>query len=112
MAGFSKNRLFSRIIGQFNNDLTIKTTSLETEARVTATTLTKTFTENEEYAVTLAGSISISPIVSGTKEVAPSDVNTKSQWDVNSTGSNYDLHDTAYDTTLSVNDTLDRKSVV
>ena len=39
MAGFSKNRLFSKIIGQFNNDLTIKTTSLETEAQVTTSTV-------------------------------------------------------------------------
>ena len=35
MARFSKNRLFSKLIKQFNEDLTIKTEGLETEARVT-----------------------------------------------------------------------------
>lgn len=64
------------------------------------TTLTKTFTANEEYTVTLSNEIAISPIVSATKEVAPSDVITKSNWDVLSGASNYDLEDTAYDTTL------------
>lgn len=82
------------------NDLT-NLPDLSNSGGVTATTLTKTFAENEEHAVTLAEPIDISPVVSGTKEVAPSDVITKSQWDVNATGSNYDLHDTAYDTTLA-----------
>lgn len=69
-------------------------------AESTKGALTKSFDSNETANITLSSAINISPFVSATKEVAPSDVQTKSTWDVNSTGSNYDLHNTAYDTTL------------
>ena len=70
---------------------------------VTSGSLTKTFSSGESATITLAQSISPAPVVSVTKEVSQTGVSSKGSWDVNATASNYDLHDTAYATTLSFN---------
>ena len=64
-------------------------------------TLTKTFTSGEQASITLSSAVSTAPVVTVTKEVAQTGVSSKGAWDVNSTGSNYTLHDTAYATTLT-----------
>ncbi len=56
-------------------------------------TLTKTFVQNEEATITLSSAVSPVPMVSVFKEVPQVGVSSKGNWDVNSTGSNYDLLD-------------------
>lgn len=68
-------------------------------------TLTKSFANNETATITLSNSISPAPIVSVTKEIPiEANISSKGAWDVLSNGSNYDRHDTAYDTTLTLSD--------
>ena len=64
-------------------------------------TLTKTFANGEQASITLSGAISPAPVVSVTKEVAQVGITSKGGWDVATDGANYELHDTAYDTTLT-----------
>lgn len=72
---------------------------------VTSGSLTKSFTNGETATITLAQSISPAPVVSVVKEVPQAGLSSKGSWDVNATASNYDLHDTAYDTTLTPSST-------
>jgi len=64
-------------------------------------TLTKSFANGEQASITLSSAISPAPVVSVTKEVAQTGVSSKGSWDVATDGANYELHDTAYDTTLT-----------
>ena len=64
-------------------------------------TLTKSFTANETSTISLSAASTPTPIVSVTKEVAQVGVSSKGNWDVNSSGSNYDIEDTATATTLT-----------
>jgi hypothetical protein len=57
--------------------------------------LTKTFVQNEEATITLANAVSPVPKVSVFKEVPQVGVSSKGNWDVTSTGSNYDRFDEA-----------------
>jgi len=66
-------------------------------------TLTKTFTQNETAEITLSSNVTVGPVVSATKEIPQTGVSTKGNWDVNSTASNYDFHDTATAVTLTPN---------
>ena len=80
------------------------TSNLQTQLdniSVTSGSLTKSFLSGETASITLAQAISPAPVVSVTKEVAQAGVSSKGAWDVNATASNYELHNTAYDTTLT-----------
>jgi len=68
---------------------------------VTSGSLTKTFTNGETASITLSSALSTAPVVGVTKEVAQTGISSKGAWDVNATASNYELHNTAYDTTLA-----------
>ena len=88
----------------YNSNGTITATTIDVGSggeEVTATTLTKTFIADEEQTITLNNSIPISPVVSATKENPNTTVVTKGKWDVNSTGSNYDILDEAYQVSLT-----------
>ena len=58
-------------------------------------TLTKTFTQNEEATITLSNAVSPVPMVSVFKEIPQVGVSSKGNWDVTSTGANYDRFDEA-----------------
>lgn len=80
------------------------TSSLQTQLdniSVTSGSLTKSFTSGETASITLAQAISPAPVVSVTKEVPQVGVSSKGTWDVNASASNYELHNTAYNTTLT-----------
>jgi hypothetical protein len=80
------------------------TSALQTQLdniSVTSGSLTKSFTSGETASITLAQAISPAPVVSATKEVPQAGISSKGTWDVNATASNYELHNTAYDTTLT-----------
>ena len=86
------------------NYMTGATSSIQSQLdniSVTSGSLTKSFTNGESATITLAQSITPAPVVSVTKEVAQTGQSSKGAWDVNATASNYDLHNTAYDTTLT-----------
>jgi hypothetical protein len=68
---------------------------------VTSGSLTKSFTNGETASITLSSALSTAPVVGVTKEVAQTGISSKGAWDVNATASNYELHNTAYDTTLT-----------
>ena len=88
------------------NNVVGSTSVLQTQLNnitVTAGTLTKSFLENEEATISLSASLSPAPVVSVTKEVPQSGISAKGAWDVNATGSNYDLHNTAANVTLTAN---------
>jgi len=68
---------------------------------VTSGSLTKSFTNGETASITLSSALSTAPVVGVTKEVAQTGISSKGAWDVNATASNYELHNTAYDTTLA-----------
>jgi hypothetical protein len=70
---------------------------------VTSGSLTKSFTNGETASITLSSALSTAPVVGVTKEVAQTGISSKGAWDVNATASNYELHNTAYDTTLTPN---------
>lgn len=78
-------------------------TGTPTLPSVTSGSLTKSFASGEEATITLTQNISPAPVVSVTKEVAQPGLSSKGSWDVNSTGSNYDIYDYAENVTLSVN---------
>ena len=70
---------------------------------VSATTLTKTFANNEVYTMTLDNAIEGAPIVGATRLGGGVGTVTKDNWDVNSTASNYDIWNEAPSTdTLKV----------
>lgn len=58
-------------------------------------TLTKTFVQNEEATITLSDAVSPVPMVSVFKEIPQVGVSSKGNWDVTSTGANYDRFDEA-----------------
>jgi sugar lactone lactonase YvrE len=61
----------------------------------TETSLTKTFVQNEEATITLANAVSPVPTIGVFKEVPQVGVSSKGNWDVISTGANYDRFDEA-----------------
>jgi len=73
---------------------------------VTSTTLTKSFSANQTSTITLSQPVLTSPIISATKEVSQEGVVSKGNWDVASDGSNYDIIDSAYNTTITPSDAL------
>jgi len=80
------------------------TSNLQTQLdniSVTSGSLTKTFASGETASITLSSAITSAPVVGVTKEVPQTGVSSKGAWDVNATASNYELHDTAYSTTLT-----------
>ncbi len=84
------------------------TSNLQTQLdniSVTSGSLTKSFTSGETASITLAQAISPAPVVSATKEVSQAGQSSKGAWDVNATASNYELHNTAYATTLTPSST-------
>ena len=86
------------------NNVVGSTSSLQSQLNnvsVTSGSLTKTFTNGESATITLSQSITPAPVVEVTKEVAQTGVSSKGNWDVDATASNYDLHNTAYSTTLT-----------
>ena len=86
------------------NNVAGTTSALQTQLdniSVTSGSLTKSFTSGETASITLAQAISPAPVVSVTKEVPQAGISSKGTWDVNASASNYDLHNTAYDTTLT-----------
>ena len=86
------------------NYMTGATSSIQSQLdniSVTSGSLTKSFTNGESATITLAQSITPAPVVSVTKEVSQAGQSSKGAWDVNATASNYDLHNTAYATTLT-----------
>jgi hypothetical protein len=90
------------------NYMTGATSSIQSQLdniSVTSGSLTKSFTSGESATITLAQSITPAPVVSVTKEVAQTGQSSKGAWDVNATASNYDLHNTAYATTLTPSST-------
>ena len=66
-------------------------------------TLTKSFAQDETATITLTDPASPAPVVGVTKEVPQPGVSNKGAWDVNSTGSNYDIYDYATNVSLSKN---------
>ena len=96
------------------NNVVGSTSALQTQLdniSVTSGSLTKTFTQNETADITLSQSITSGcPVVSATKEVPQSGVSSKGNWDVNSTASNYDFHDTATNVTLTPSTSTDLAS--
>jgi len=86
------------------NYMTGATSSIQSQLdniSVTSGSLTKSFTNGESATITLAQSITPAPVVQVTKEIPQSGVSSKGNWDVDATASNYDLHNTAYSTTLT-----------
>jgi sugar lactone lactonase YvrE len=86
------------------NNVVGTTSALQTQLdniSVTSGSLTKSFASGETASITLAQAISPAPVVSATKEVPQVGVVSKGAWDVNASASNYDLHNTAYATTLT-----------
>lgn len=80
------------------------TSALQTQLdniTVTAGTLTKSFASGETASIALSAALSPAPVVAVTKEVAQAGISSKGAWDVNATASNYELHNTAYSTTLT-----------
>ena len=86
------------------NQVVGATSALQTQLdniSVTSGSLTKTFTQNETADITLSQGITSAPVVSATKEVPQTGISSKGAWDVNSTASNYDFHNTAANVTLT-----------
>jgi len=86
------------------NQVVGATSALQTQLdniSVTSGSLTKTFVQNETADITLSQGITSAPVVSATKEVPQTGISSKGAWDVNSTASNYDFHDTAANVTLT-----------
>ncbi|QSL99531.1 hypothetical protein CRP13_gp43 [Roseobacter phage CRP-13] len=90
------------------------TSNLQTQLdniSVTSGSLTKSFTSGETASITLAQAISPAPVVSVTKEVSQAGISSKGAWDVNATASNYELHNTAYATTLTPSNVTDFSTI-
>jgi len=86
------------------NYSTSLTSNLQTQIdnlTVTQGTLTKSFASLEDYTISLSNSVSPAPIVSAFKLIPSGEFTSKLSWDVDTDGYNYELHDTAYDTTLT-----------
>ena len=83
---------------------TVWTSATPAEVSTELATLTKTFTEDEEYVITLSSNV-VTPVVSVTKEVAQVNI-TNNDWDVSSSTENYTRTDSAYATTLDFANTL------
>ena len=73
-------------------------TQIDSLGSSSGTTLTKTFTADESYIMTLSDNVLV-PVVSVTKEVAQTGVS-NNDWDVNSTSENYTRYNSAAATTL------------
>jgi 6-phosphogluconolactonase (cycloisomerase 2 family) len=80
---------------------TVSTLNTALNVDPTKGTLTKTFTQNETAEITLSSNVTVGPVVSATKEVPQTGISSKGAWDVNSTASNYDFHNTATAVTLT-----------
>lgn len=93
------NRQLKNINSVDSGSVNVLNTALNTDP--TRGTLTKTFANGETANITLNQNVSTAPVVSVTKEVAQTGQSSKGAWDVNATASNYDLHNTAYATTLT-----------
>tara|TARA_B100000900_G_scaffold377435_1_gene360875 strand:- start:3088 stop:6582 length:3495 start_codon:yes stop_codon:yes gene_type:complete len=93
------NRQLKNIASIDSGTVTAFNSALNTDP--TKGTLTKTFAQNETAEITLSSNVSVGPVVSATKEVPQIGINTKGNWDVNSTASNYDFHNTAANVTLT-----------
>ena len=61
----------------------------------TGTSLTKTFTQNEEATITLSNAVSPVPTIGVFKEIPQVGITSKGTWDVDATASNYDRLDEA-----------------
>ena len=93
------NRQLKNINSVDSGSVNVLNSALNTDP--TRGTLTKTFANGETASITLNQNVSTAPVVSVTKEVAQTGQSSKGAWDVNATASNYDLHNTAYATTLT-----------
>ncbi len=85
---------------------TVSTLNTALNVDPTKGTLTKTFTQNETAEITLSSNVTVGPVVSATKEVPQTGISSKGAWDVNSTASNYDFHNTAANVTLTPSSAL------
>ena len=95
----SNSRELKNIASIDSGTVTAFNSALNTDP--TKGTLTKTFTQNETAEITLNSNVTVGPVVSATKEVPQTGVSTKGNWDVNSSASNYDFHNTAANVTLT-----------
>ena len=93
------NRQLKNIDSVDSGSVNVLNSALNTDP--TRGTLTKTFTNGETASITLNQAVSTAPVVGVTKEVPQTGISSKGAWDVNATASNYELHNTAYDTTLT-----------
>jgi len=93
------NRQLKNINSVDSGSVSVLNSALNTDP--TRGTLTKTFANGETANLTLNQAVSTAPVVSVVKEVPQTGISSKGAWDVNSTASNYDLHNTAYNTTLA-----------
>ena len=93
------NRQLKNIATIDSGTVTAFNSALNTDP--TKGTLTKTFTQNETAEITLNSNVSVGPVVSATKEVPQTGISSKGAWDVNSSASNYDFHNTAANVTLT-----------
>ena len=93
------NRQLKNIDSVDSGSVNVLNSALNTDP--TRATLTKTFTNGETASITLNQAVSTAPVVGVTKEVPQTGISSKGAWDVNATASNYELHNTAYDTTLT-----------
>ena len=75
-------------------------------------TLTKSFASGETASIALSSALSPAPVVSVTKEVPQTGINSKGNWDVNSTASNYDIVDYAPSTSLTLTQNLSLTGIV
>lgn len=88
-------------IGSFDSTTTTALNSAVT-SDPTLATLTKSFTANEAASITLSSAVNTAPVVGVLKEQASEvGATTKGNWDVDSTASNYDLHNTAPATSIT-----------
>ena len=78
-------------------------TTIENSISVGGTlgTLTKSFAQDETATITLTDPASPAPVVGVTKEVPQPGLSSKGAWDVDSTGSNYNIYDYATNVSLS-----------
>ncbi|UAW59277.1 hypothetical protein CRP738_gp33 [Roseobacter phage CRP-738] len=97
------NRQLKNIGSVDSGSVNVLNSALNTDP--TRGTLTKTFSNGETASITLNQNVSTAPVVSVIKEVSQTGITSKGAWDVNSTASNYDLHNTAYNTTLTPSST-------
>ena len=95
----SNTRELKNITSVDASTLSVLNSGIGTEA--TRGTLTKSFTSGETASITLSAAVSPTPVVSATKEISQAGVSSKGAWDVNSTASNYNRLDSAYNTTLT-----------